>query len=182
MGKFQLVNPVIIGTFNDTYETSSADQAAEKFWKTLTSENKYVTGNLPKFYFSLMDTGNNSLHHYVVKESINGSYANYSIKKADVKMSSKQKDDFLAEVSRVRSEAKSAAVKEQSGGRRRHDDSSSSDSDSELDDLFRHVRLRNLKTPISYWWFYPKLYETDVLFTPTFVAPVSPYVQLWVPM
>jgi hypothetical protein len=183
MGKFKLVNPVIIGTFVDTYETSSSDEAAKKFWDSLTSDNKYISGNVPKFLFTLMNTSNNELHHYMVKEKPEGSHADYSISKVDVTMTSKQKKEFLNEINKVRTD--SSKMLEQSGGKRRRyedDDDDDDSSDSDVDDLFRYVRLRNAFKPISYWWYTPALYNIDTVFTPNFVAPISPYVQLWIPM
>jgi len=184
MKKFRLVNPVITGTFNTTYEASNSDEAAKMFWKTLTEEKKYITGNVPKFLFTLMDeTGN--LFHYMVKEKAEGSYADYTIEKVDVKLSDEEEKKFLEEVEKVQKNNEKLEEKEteQAGGKRRkrYDDSSSSssDSDDDIDELFKYIRLKKANRPISYWWYTPGLYNTDSVFTPTFVAPISPYVQLW---
>lgn len=183
MGKFKLVNPVIIGTFVDTYETNNADEAAKKFWDTLTTDNKYVTGNIPKFLFTLMDVSNKELFHYMVREKPEGTHADYSITKVNVEMTSQQKKEFFNEIEKVRSDSDKMMKKEQEGGkRRRYEEDDSDSSDSDVDDLFRYVRLRNAIKPISYWWYTPALYHVDTVFTPNFVAPISPYVQLWIPM
>ena len=193
MGKFKLVNPVIIGTFNDTYESSFVDDAAKKFWETLTTDNKYITGNIPKFLFTLMDMSNEKLHHYLVKEKPEGSHADYSIVKINVELTSDQKKEFLKEVNKVRSSSEKMMNDkqiEQSGGKRKryndvnddNDDSSSTDSDSDIDDLFKYIKLKRAIRPIVYWWYTPVIYKIDTIFTPTFVAPISPYVQLWLPI
>jgi len=183
MGKFKLVNPVIIGTFVDTYEAGSSDEAAKKFWDSLTVDNKYISGNVPKFLFTLMDTSDNELYHYMVKEKPEGSHADYSISKVDVSMTPKDKKEFLATIDKVKED--SSKMMNQSGGKRRRyeeDDDSDDSSDSDIDDLFKYVRLRNSFKPISYWWYTPALYNIDTVFTPNFVAPISPYVQLWIPI
>ena len=83
-----------------------------------------------------------------------------------------------------------ARQNKQSGGRKhrsrdgdlRKDDSSpsSTDSDSDVDDLFKNIRLKQHR-PIVYWWYFPSVYNVDKIFTPTFVTPIAPYVQLWIP-
>jgi len=83
-------------------------------------------------------------------------------------------------------EVKETAEQLMTGGAKRNrykddvdDDSDSSDQD--LDDLFKYVRLKKAVKPIVYWWYTPSLYKIDTIFTPSFVAPISPYVQLWIP-
>ena len=189
MGKFKLVNPVIIGTFNDTYETSSVDAAAQKFWETLTSDNKYVSGTIPKFLFSLMDTSDKELYHYMVKEKQDGSRSDYSITPVKVNIPKETKTSFLKEVQKVKNNSQDGGAHDDSEKektkkhrKRYEDDSSSSDSDDDVDDFFRYVRRKRAKKPIVYWWYTPAIYNVNTIFTPTFVAPVSPYVQLWMPM
>lgn len=56
---------------------------------------------------------------------------------------------------------------------------SSDSSDDELDYL-SSLRLKKMKQPIVYWWYTPTLYKVPNVFTPTFVSPLHPYVQLWI--
>ena len=51
----------------------------------------------------------------------------------------------------------------------------------DLDDLFKYIRSKKAVRPISYWWYTPSIYNIDTVFTPSFIAPLSPYVQLWIP-
>ena len=182
MGKFKLVNPTIIGTFKNTYTANNADQAAQNFWENLTKDGKYIAGNIPKFLFTLQDSSSSELHHYRVEERPTDKSAEFSITRENISLSDKHKKAFLNEINKVQADA---ATKLQDGGKHRRrdkDDSSSSDSDSDdIDALFRYVRLRSVKKPLAYWWYTPSLYNIDYVYTPTFVAPVSPYVQLWVP-
>jgi sulfite reductase alpha subunit-like flavoprotein len=182
MGKYQLVNPVIIGTFANTYDAKNPDEAAKNFWEKLTSDNKYVTGNIPKFLFTLKNDESSELYHYMVKEKLEGHHADYVITKVNVDISANQQRDFL----KKSSEVKETAEQLMTGGAKRSrykddidDDSDSSDQD--LDDLFKYVRLKKAVKPIVYWWYTPSLYKIDNIFTPSFVAPISPYVQLWIP-
>ena len=66
MGMFKLINPVITGSFEDQYEASTPEAAAKKFWDALTSDGKYVTGNVPRFMFTLQDLSSEKLHHFLV--------------------------------------------------------------------------------------------------------------------
>jgi len=182
MGKYQLVNPVIVGTFENSYIGKNSDDAAKQFWENLTSENKYVTGNIPKFLFTLKDENTNELYHYVVKEKMEGRHADYVITHIDVNMNDNSKETFLNKSNEVRNFAEN----NMKGGKHRkrydEDDSSSSDSsDQDLDELFNYIRLKKAVRPISYWWYTPSIYNVNTVFTPSFVAPLSPYVQLWIP-
>lgn len=182
MGKYTLVNPVIIGTFDRIFDATTADSAAIKFWEELTKEGKYITGNIPKFLFTLQDDKTKDLYHYKVEEKPSAEKeTGYTITSIPANCSKNEQDQFLREVSRI----KSNYSEKQSGGRRKryedvNDDIDDSDSD-DLDDFFRYVRIRRYNRPIVYWWYTPSLYKQENIFTPTFVAPVSPYVQLWVP-
>lgn len=180
MGKYQLVNPVIVGTFSNSYSGKNSDDAAKQFWENLTSENKYVTGNIPKFLFTLRDENSNKLHHYIVKEKLEGRHADYIITNIDVNMDKNKERDFLNKSHEVRKSVET----EMTGGKHRKrydDDSDDSDSSKDLDELFSYIRLKKAARPISYWWYTPSIYNIDTMFTPSFVAPLSPYVQLWIP-
>lgn len=185
MGKFKLVNPVIIGSFKSTYESSNALDAAKQFWNELT-ENNYITNNVPQFLFTLEDVKDKSLHHCVVKESAagNSKFTDFNIEKVNVDLSSQQKTDFLSEVNKVTKQVNNK-VNKQTGGKSRKrykdDSSSSSDDSDDEDDYLRSIRLKRLKQPIVYWWYSPNIYGVRTIFTPTFVSPLHPYVQLWVP-
>lgn len=181
MGEFKLVNPVIMGTFKDTYTAQTSADAAKQFWTNLTIDNKYITGNVPKFLFTLMNTNDEKLHHFMVREKQNGSSAEFEISNVDVTLSDSQKGKFLAEISKVKKNV-NRNIK-QNGGRKHHrkSSSSSSDSDSDIDDLFNYIKLKKAKKPLLYWWYTPTIYDVDTLFTPTFAPSYDPYVQLWMP-
>jgi len=173
MKSYKLVNPVIIGSFETSFNANDATSAAETFWKSL---SPYITNNVPKFMFTLQEGGN--LHHFVVKESVrDGSkFADYSLDKINITMSAKQQKTFLDKVAKLSS-------MDQSGGKRKkryeEDDSSSSSSDSD-DDYFNFAHLRKLNQPILYWSYTPTIYNTTTTtYTPTFNVPLTPYTQLW---
>jgi hypothetical protein len=186
MTDFKLVNPVIIGTFDNKFTAPTVDDAAKSFWEKLT-EGKYISGNVPLFYYSLMNIKNNEISHFKVKEMPSGKYAEYSIEKININMSKTEKDKFLKGVDDISKSSVKLGGGNLTGGKRRRrsrsrrdDDSSSSDSD--LDDLFTYLRLKSIPKPITYWWYTPTIYNVNTLFTPTFVDPISPYVQLWIPI
>jgi hypothetical protein len=185
MTEYKLVNPVIIGTFDSKFNAPSAENAAKNFWEKLTENGKYISGNVPSFLFTLMETKNNALHHFKVQELPDGKFAEYTIDKIDVKLTKTQKDKFLNGVKDVVSTHTVLSGGKKKRRRRDKDDSSSSSSSSSSsddDDLFRYLRVKSIPTPISYWWYAPTIYNVPKIFNPTFVAPVSPYVQLWIPV
>jgi len=186
MVNYELVNPVVSGSFPSTYQTSNPMEAAKKFWETLTVDNGYISGNVPQFLFTLMDTSDKKLYHFKVQEKPNGNGAKYSIDEVNVDMSAEQKRNFFSEISKMKRDV--VKNMKQHGGKRRRDkdpldddSSSSSSSSDDVDSLFRNIRLKQNR-PIVYWWYYPTVYKIDKIFTPTFITPIVPYVQLWVPL
>jgi hypothetical protein len=181
MPEFKLINPIIAGTFPDTYTSDTSENAASEFWNQLTG-GKYITGELPKFYFTLKNTKNNSLSHFKVEEKRKGSDASFTISSlsgSGIGPSNTDEKNFLVKANEIIN-----SLQSQDGGKRKrkYDDSSSSSSSDDDDDLLRYIRRRQVVRPLAYWWYAPYLYKTDVLYTPTFVAPISPYVQLYLPL
>ena len=60
MTTYKLVNPLILGDIETEYKENSVDDAAKKVWNKL---SQYITGNVPRFGFTLKDN-NNRLHHF----------------------------------------------------------------------------------------------------------------------
>jgi hypothetical protein len=116
MSKYQLVNPVITGKFQDTYEASKSIDAAKQFWNELTGNN-YITNNVPQFMFTLEKTSDHSLHHFMVKEKATSSeskFADYSIEEVPLTLTPAQVKEFKTEVAKVQKKMKSEGP--QSGG------------------------------------------------------------------
>ena len=180
MQEFKLVNPLIAGTFVDTYKTESPNKAAEEFWNQFAG-GKYISGELKRFYFTLMNTEDNKLSHFKVEEKRKGSNAEFTI--TPVTGGGISKDSEKKFLSKVQEVAKS--IDGQSGGkhrrRRYEDDDSSSSSSSDDDDLLKYIRRKRAVRPLTYWWYAPTLYNVDYTFVPTFTAPNAPYYQLWLP-
>jgi len=123
------------------------------------------------------------LFHMLVKEmpTKSNSHAEYTIDKVDLDVDPNTMKQFLNEVDKVK---QNVSNKKQSGGRKhkrkRYDDDDSSSSDEE--DYLDYLKVNRVARPFNYWWYAPTIYSNNVLFTPTFISPISPYVQLWVPV
>jgi hypothetical protein len=202
MGNFKLVNPILAGNIKTEFDENDSAAAAETFWKTLTSDNKLIANEIFKFIFTLEDTDNN-LHHFSVieKEKSKGN-VEYKIenitKEIEKRADPQEMKQFKKEVSRVQSQINdgnvpalkggkkvlSRTLKAKGGKHKKDDSSSSSSSSSSSDDEFDFsaIRKQMYKTPISYWWYSPMIYKVRRLYTPAFVHPIAPYVQLWMPM
>jgi hypothetical protein len=199
MGKFELINPILAGNIKTSFDGAKPENAAQSFWETLTSDNKLIVNELHKFMFTLKG-GNDDLHHFEVKEhKQSGGNVQYEIKNVTNDVNSKvnknELKEFLAEVNKVKSQINGTKISTQTKGGKRHrdkdmkkemnDDDSSSDSSSDSSDDefdFERLRRKSFSTPISYWWYSPLIYRVRKIFTPVFVQPVAPYVQLWLPM
>jgi hypothetical protein len=180
--EFTLINPQIVGNYNTTFSGKNAESAAEAAWLSL---SKHITNNVPQFAMTLKG-GGSQLHHFLVKESADGTskLADYTIQSVESSMSAQQEKNLIAHSSKM---AKLSHDDEQSGGRkhRKHhdddDDDSSSSSSSDSDDLYEKVKLfkyRRLNQPFVYWWYNPLIYKVDSFYIPTFSLPLTPYVEI----
>lgn len=172
MKTYRLVNPVILGSFNDIFKSNSPNDAATQFWESL------ETNHIPQFAFTLADD-DDKLYSFSVSEDRRGKY---NINKLNTNLNSRQESKFLQESEKIRERGN------QEGGRRKryedeNDSSSSSNYDDydDLDDLFRYIRKKRMDNQIAYWWYSPTIYSIDKVFTPTFIANSTPYVQLYFP-
>ena len=183
MVELTVINPVIAGTFKNTYTAINSETAAKDFWENLTSKGKYISGDVPKFLFTMMNTKTKELHHFMVNEKPNGKFADYSIDEIDLKLSNEESKQLINESEK----AQRNSSKMMEGGKRKRyeedddDDSSSSSDSDDIDDLFKSIRFKRANRPIVYWWYTPTVYKIENIFTPTFVSPIAPYVQLWIP-
>jgi hypothetical protein len=193
MQKFKLVNPSIVGQFNTTFTSDNGYEAAQKFWNELTP---HLTNNVPKLIVTFQREEDNKLFHYQITEKITegSKIADYNIEELKIKLSQQQEKEFLKESFSSTKKNTKLAVK-QAGGKKRYDkinkkklddssdssDSSDSDSDSSSD-YYDFSRFKRISQPIVYWWYNPTLYGVSKLFVPTFNIPVTPYVQMWVPV
>jgi hypothetical protein len=173
---YQLVNPVIQGTFNDVVDVVGNDtgapiKAAKELWKRFT---QHVSGHVPKFLFSLRNVENNRSHHFQAKERI--SDGSFTIKEIlDIKVDTKDIDRFHANIDNIKET--DITNKKQKGGRRKRykkynkrgraiyydDSSSSSDSESysESDsDMQSGIEFNPMTTtPIAMFHYNTKFYH-----------------------
>lgn len=161
---YQLINPVIEGTFNDVVDSAKTSiKAAEKIWERLTA---HVSGHVPKFMFSMKNVEDNSIHHFQVKERI--SDGSYTIKELDgINITGGDIDAFHANIDGLKNDEMTG------GGRKRYkkynkngqsryprDSSDSSSSDSDSDDIFSGVEFRAKTTsPIAMFHYTTKFYH-----------------------
>jgi|SaaInlStandDraft_5_1057022.scaffolds.fasta_scaffold20919_3 hypothetical protein len=178
--KLTVINPVITGNFDSTFNAEKPENAAQQFWEALTIEGKYVTGNVPKFLFTMLDE-KKKLHHFMVSETFEGHDAEYVIKKVNPKLTKKQSTELIDEAVTARQRGAKLCDQQEGGRRKRYtdDSSSSSDSDEDITDLFRSIRIKNLTAPINYVWYSPYLYRnvTQDVFTLNWAYPLTPYTQ-----
>jgi hypothetical protein len=178
MKDYEVINPTIGGSLKTIYSAESVNDAAKEFWSTVGSN---FMNTVPSFTFTMQEKHNPSkINSFKVKETVVNGEAKFNIDKVDHN-SSKLKE-FLTERNKIVSQ-----MTVQSGGKKTKkrynddDDDSSSSSDDDLDEYFSKMKIRNWKKPIVYWWHSPSIYYESNYFTPTFVSPLSPYVQTWYP-
>lgn len=171
---FEVVNPAIVGIFKIRYDENSPVDAAKRFWNEL---SKIVINELPKSFFTLRDD-NGKLYHYKVTEEKSGSnmadYMLTQIEKVDQKKGNLVSETFDKIMARF-----------QKGGKKHRytddDDSPSESSSSDEDDLtkkYEKIRSLRRKQPIVYYHYIPSIYGDDSLFIPTFIYPITPYLEI----
>lgn len=184
MSSFKLVNPLILGDLNTEYSAKNAKDAADQAWNSL---SKHITGNVPRFGFSLKDNSSDKLYHFLVKEKIsNNKIVDYSIDPVDIKMTDQQEKGFVNHVNKLNSK-----INSQIGGKKKKryekdddDDESSSSSSSDSDKVYNKLNFYNSKKyPFYYWWYNPLIYtiygtKYNSVYIPTFTLPFYPYIEL----
>lgn len=177
MSNYKLINPSIEGNITSSFSGTSQLDAAVDTWNSL---SKYITNNVPRFAFTLENSGDGTLHHFLVKENLSGGgSANYKISEINVDMKA---SDIKSFKNRIANFKKSKA---QEGGKKHkkhhHDDDDSSSSSTSSSEIFSALKLYKQATrpvPIGYWWYDPLVYRLDSIYIPTFVAPLTPYIEV----
>lgn len=171
MPNFRLVNPVVLGTIETSFSSPSPSSAAKQAWTTL---SKYMENSNPRFAFTIQNMSGGQLYHYVVKETTKGKQVDFSIDSLDVNVPTKEATALIKHAEKLYN---------QDGGAKDSSDSSSSSDDSDSS-VYEKVKLFKKKygsTPISYWWYYPYIYSSDVtissVFVPTFNLYFNPIVE-----
>jgi hypothetical protein len=183
MSGFKLVNPLIKGNLTTKFTTKDANKAAADAWNAI---SEHIVGNIPQLGMTLQNMSDDSLHHFMVKETDSGSKkAKFTIEPVTIKMSATQQKKFIAQVNKVEEDLES----KQAGGRKhrydskKDDDSSSSSSDESIYERAKLFRRSNyVVQPLNYWWYSPLLYKSvpnySSFFVPTFVVPMNPYIEI----
>ena len=171
---YKLVNPLIKGKLNTTFDASSSLSAAQKAYESF---SKYVSNSTPELLFTLQKVKSKSsqagegnvsdYHHFKLIENKSGSNVSYEI----VKYNKVNKDKLKKFKKFLRKRVKS----DQSGGSYSDVDIDDFDDYAE-EDLYRSNKKKYGYEPISFWLYDPYLYPVRRLYIPTFVATVNPYV------
>jgi hypothetical protein len=156
-----LVNPRVSNSSIDS-EKKNVNEAADEIWSQLSSNIKNYT---PKFYFSIQDSSNSTLSHYIVQENIEKDRVKYNLKQ--FKGKNIDEKTFLNEL-------------KQDGGRHHHkhrddDDSSSSSSSSEVVFTFPAGKTHKDLMTLTY---YPTIYGVPNVLLPTFTTTFTPFTNI----
>lgn len=162
---YQLVNPVIEGSFQDVYEAINPITAADDMWRNLT---EHIVSHVPRFMFTMKDISSGKYHNFEVSE--NGKDSSYTINKlTKINIDKKEFENLLNNVDKYNK------LYEQKGGKtsKRYDDSSSSSSSSSSDN---HMPMLVKTSPIAMFHYNPYIYysRTSTILNPELVAVTMP--------
>lgn len=186
---YQLINPVIEGTFKDVYDAAKPIAAAESLWKNLTV---HISGHVPRFMFTMKNISSGELHHFEVTEKKKDN--SYTIKEESITASKKDFDQFLENVDNFNNKKGT----KQKGGVRRKRYEDDDDSSSSTSDIYPTIKRTS---PIALFHYNTRVYYSNngvlvksapstmnpqvvgvvstPVFTPVFTPPVAPFVAIW---
>jgi hypothetical protein len=182
---YQLINPIIEGTFRDVYDAKEPIEAAKHMWVNLT---EHIVSHVPKFMFTMKDISSGDLHHFEVAED--KETGTYTINAMDLSIERKQFDEFAKSVDDY-GEARKEKEEQKGGKRKRYEDDSSSSSSST--DIYPTIRRTS---PIAMFHYNTRVYYTNTrtypsvlnpqivavntpLFTPIFRPVLGTFVGIW---
>lgn len=188
---YQLVNPVIEGTFKDVYDANTPIDAAKSMWLNLT---EHIVSHVPKFMFTMRDITTDKLHHFEVSE--NKETSSFTINTMDIDVDKKVLDAFVKNVdnySRVREQKGGSEDGQEGGGKRKRYDDDSSSSSSSSTDIYPTIRRTS---PIAMFHYNTRVYYTNgvvqqstlnpqivavttPVFTPIFRPVLGTFVGIW---
>ena len=156
---YQVINPVIEGTFKDVYDAKKPIEAADEMWKNL---SQHIVSHVPKFMFSMREISGGGLYHFEVSEDKQKN--SYTINKLDLDIGENQFNDFLKKVDKY------GKTREQKGGhrRKRYADDDSSSSSSSSSDIYPMIRRTS---PIAMFHYNTRLYYTNDNYTLSTMNP-----------
>ena len=178
MTEFRILNPKIIGDFNDTVKGSNNLDAADKAWLKI---SEHITNIMPHFIFTLEEVKTKKLHNFEVNENPKGKVADYSIKEIEIHLKPEEEKNFRNKLSRLTKRTSSLKGGKKKKCKDEDDDDSSTDEEEELYKKIKLIRNLNAPQPIIYWWYSPILYKEyrlPSIYVPTFNAPLVPYVEI----
>jgi len=198
MRKYKLVNPYLKGGISTVVESKNEDGAAEQIWQNL---SKHIVNIVPSFAFTIKDTKNNKFYNYSVSEKQTGGddkrskNKNVEYKLKPIKMAEESVKRLTKSINKFESivadKNTSESTDKQKGGKDKEENSDDDDSDKnnksdkeekKLKKLYKKAKMQNYinnqQSPIYYWWYNPLVYNVDYVYIPSFVYPISPYVQI----
>jgi hypothetical protein len=167
MKKFSIVNPIIQGSLDTSFEAKTPMDAAVKAYKNVSA---YFSSNVPQFAFTMKE--GNSFYHYVATEKINGDgKIKFTIKENKNVPGASKLPEFIS------------GINDMKGGKykkyRYNDDSSdSSDSSNDSSSDYNYYRPVKRRSPIDYWYYNPNVYARDHYYVPQFISSITPYVYI----
>lgn len=193
MENYKLVNPYVKGSINLSAKGADEVQAAGRIWTNL---SKNFEKNLPKFAFSIERVSDGKLYHFLVKETITNQDVNFKISELDnipeknnnilknkiknlTGKSGGANKKNKRQTKRVESQEKPENKPEKKSDKKSKDKSSSSSSSSSESDFSSSASCDFDRCGlISHIWYEPIIYDIPSLYIPTFIPPISPYVEL----
>jgi hypothetical protein len=183
---YQLVNPIIEGTFQNVYEAKNPITAADGMWNNLT---EHIVSHVPRFVFTMKDISSGTHHHFEVTER--EKTGKYTIKKLNnIDAGKKEFEELTTDVDAYNKACAQMGGESVKKVNRSNNSSSSSDSDSDSDKPY--VPL--IKTsPIAIFHYNPYIYYRrrntilnpqaiairTPIFTPIFRPILRTYVGIW---
>lgn len=169
---YQLINPIIEGTFKEVYDANKPIEAATHMWENLT---EHIVSHVPKFLFTMRDISSGDLHHFEVSEDI--TKKQFTIDELSLDIKNDDFDDFAKKVDSYEDmrKHKEEEYEEQKGGkpkRKRYDEEESSSSSSSSSDIYPTIRRTS---PVAMFHYTTRVYYPTPNIT-TFKSTLNPQI------
>lgn len=186
MTDYKLINPHIKGKLTSYVTSDNPLLAAKKIWEQI---SEHIAGDVPQFAFTLQDVKAKKNYSFFVKENRDESdEVNFDI--TPLKISKDNEVKLEKNVQKFEKEISNKKSLSRSDKRYNLTDDDDDDDDDEEDykdekkklrKLYKKAKLQNYinnAQAIYYWWYYPSVYDLSSFYVPTFVYPITPYVQI----
>lgn len=176
--EYNLVNPRIEGSLSTSVKSDNSFKAARKLYEAL---SEHFNNSVSTFHFTIQkgSSGKGKFYHFRVNESRKGDEVDYTLESVKIK----NEEDKMKQFKGMASQSGGAKKKKARKIRKSRPSKDSESDDSDLyeydpEEALAYGRSNITYSPITYFWYYPYIYDIELVTIPTFNASIVPIVEI----